>query len=257
MQNPFPGMNPYLELPELWHQVHNRLIVAIADAITPQIVPKYRVSIEERVYTSVNDVLLMGIADVAVSLRGATSTGTILMTPKLTEPIKVKVPLPEEVTERFLEVRLTQSGEVVSVIEVLSPKNKRAKEGREAYESKRLKILASTTSLVEIDLLRVGKAMPILGDSGKGYRILISRGYNRPDADLYRFGLKDSLPVFPVPLRQGDSEPVVDLQRLLNEVYERARFDLAIDYSQPVKPPLSPEEAVWVREVLAGAIADR
>jgi Protein of unknown function (DUF4058) len=46
MGNPFPGMNPYLEQPELWHQAHNRLIVAIADDLTPQIVPKYRVSIE-------------------------------------------------------------------------------------------------------------------------------------------------------------------------------------------------------------------
>lgn len=53
MHNPFPGMNPYLELPDLWHQVHNRLIVAVADAITPQIVPKYRVAIEERIYTSI------------------------------------------------------------------------------------------------------------------------------------------------------------------------------------------------------------
>ena len=68
MGNPFPGMNPYLEQPELWHQVHNRLIVAMsddklllyetlceriyADHLTPQIAPKYRVSIEERVYTS-------------------------------------------------------------------------------------------------------------------------------------------------------------------------------------------------------------
>ncbi len=55
MHNPFPGMNPYLEQPELWHQVHNRLIVAIADDLTPQIVPKYRASIEERVYTSVDE----------------------------------------------------------------------------------------------------------------------------------------------------------------------------------------------------------
>jgi hypothetical protein len=45
MRNPFPGMNPYLEQPELWHQVHNRLIVVMASAITPQIAPKYRVSI--------------------------------------------------------------------------------------------------------------------------------------------------------------------------------------------------------------------
>jgi hypothetical protein len=47
MRNPFPGMNPYLEQSELWHQVHNRLIVAIADNLTPRIVPKYRVSIDD------------------------------------------------------------------------------------------------------------------------------------------------------------------------------------------------------------------
>ncbi|MGK7884891.1 MAG: DUF4058 family protein, partial [Crocosphaera sp.] len=27
MPSPFPGMNPYLELPQFWSQVHNRLIV--------------------------------------------------------------------------------------------------------------------------------------------------------------------------------------------------------------------------------------
>ena len=52
MHNPFPGMNPYLEQPGLWPQVQNRLIVAIADEITPQVAPKYRVSIEERIYTT-------------------------------------------------------------------------------------------------------------------------------------------------------------------------------------------------------------
>lgn len=44
MYNPFPGMNPYLEQLGLWSQVHNRLIVAIADEITPQVARKYRVS---------------------------------------------------------------------------------------------------------------------------------------------------------------------------------------------------------------------
>jgi hypothetical protein len=38
MQNPFPGMNPYLEHPELWHQVYNRLIISIADEIAGTIV---------------------------------------------------------------------------------------------------------------------------------------------------------------------------------------------------------------------------
>ena len=249
MRNPFPGMNPYLEQPELWHQVHNRLIVAIADELTQQIAPRYLVAIEERVYTSVSDALLVGIPDVAISRRND-PTGATITAPRLAEPTKVSVPMPEEVTERFLEVRSTQTGAVISVIEVLSPKNKRSKEGREAYESKRQKIFGSRTSLIEIDLLRGGEPMPVLGEISKGYRILVSRGYRRPEADLYTFGLKDPIPPFPTPLNQGEPEPVVDLQKLLNEVYERARFDLAIDYSQPVKLSLSPEEKAWVTEIL-------
>lgn len=237
MQNPFPGMNPYLEQPELWHQVHNRLIVAIADDLTPQIAPQYRVSIEERVYTSVDDIFLVGIADVAVAKRNNNAeTGTTLTTTKLAEPSKVKVPMYEEVIERFLEVKATQSREVVTVIEILSPRNKRSKEGRTVYENKRQKILASATNLVEIDLLRLGESLPIIGAKKSDYHILVSRSHQRPDADLYSFDLQDTIPVFPVPLRSGENEPVIDLNRLLNEIYERARFDLAIDYSQVLKP---------------------
>lgn len=84
--------------------------------------------------------------------------------------------MPEQVTERFLEVRSTQTKAVISVIEILSPKNKRSKEGKQAYESKRHKILGSATNLIEIDLLRLGEPMPILEFSGTGYRILVSRG---------------------------------------------------------------------------------
>ncbi|MBD1905187.1 DUF4058 family protein [Funiculus sociatus GB2-A5] len=251
MRNPFPGMNPYLEEPELWHQVHNRLIVAIADDLTPQIVPKYRVSIEQRAYTSISGTSLVGIADVAVSRRNDSTSRNTTVASKLSEPTKVVVPIPEEVIERFLEVRSTQTGAVISVIEILSPKNKRSQEGREAYERKRQQILASTTSLVEIDLLRGGEPMLLLGAASTGYRVLVSRSYQRPEADLYTFGLKEPIPTFPVPLNQGEPEPIVDLQRLLNEVYQRARFDLAIDYSQPVKPSLSPEEKVWVAEIVA------
>ena len=33
MNSPFPGMNPYLENPVFWSEVHHRLITAIADTI--------------------------------------------------------------------------------------------------------------------------------------------------------------------------------------------------------------------------------
>lgn len=241
-------MNPYLEQSELWHQVHNRLIVAIADEITPQVAPQYHVAIEERVYSSISDRLLVGIADVAVSQGNDSSEGVAVMT-QLVQPKKVSVPVPKETTERFLEVRSTQSGEVVSVIEILSPKNKREKLGRETYENKRNKILASLTSFIEIDLLRAGEPMLILGASITDYYILVSRGYQRPEADLYGFNLKEPIPIFPVPLK-GEQEPLVDLQKLLNVVYQKARFDLVIDYSQSIKPSLSVEDKSWMEEIL-------
>jgi len=39
MSSPFPGMNPYLENPDLWSEVHHRLITAIAITISPTLRP--------------------------------------------------------------------------------------------------------------------------------------------------------------------------------------------------------------------------
>ncbi|NET09550.1 MAG: DUF4058 family protein [Merismopedia sp. SIO2A8] len=247
-------MNPYLEQPALWHQVHNRLIIAIADVLTPQIAPKYRVSIEERVYTSVDDKLLAGIADVAVAnatpvlSSSQTQQSTAATT---TKPIVIQLPMPEEVIERFLEVKLTQSGEIVTVIEILSPKNKRSGPGRDAYQTKRRKIFQSQTSLVEIDLLRGGEPMPMLIDIDKPYRIMVSRGHCRPAADLYAVSLPEPLPEIPIPLRPDELEPLVNLQTVLNEVYERARFDLAIAYTQPLTPAISAQEKAWIKTIVS------
>lgn len=52
MRSPFPGMNPSLEDPKLWPEVHHRLITALAIAIAPSLRPKYRVTIEKRTYLS-------------------------------------------------------------------------------------------------------------------------------------------------------------------------------------------------------------
>jgi len=251
MYNPFPGMNPYLEQPGLWPQVHNRLIVAIADEITPQVAPKYRVSIEERVYTTTEAMPLIGIADVSVTHRREAEPRVQQATTQVAVPRRVKVPLPVEVTERYLEVRLVQTNEVVCVIEVLSPSNKRSGEGREAYETKRQKILGSATNLVEIDLLRGGTAMTLIDPAQKPYSILVSASIERPDAELYEFDLKMAIPTFPVPLHPQELIPTVNLQQVFNDVYDRARFDLMIDYEQPVQPKLSSEEAAWVKSVLA------
>ncbi|WP_333068136.1 MULTISPECIES: DUF4058 family protein [unclassified Microcoleus] len=42
-----------------------------------------------------------------------------------------------------------------------------------------------------------------------------------------------------MPLRAGDAEPIVDLQALVNGVYDRPAKDFRIDYIAATVPPLS------------------
>jgi hypothetical protein len=255
MPSPFPGMNPYLENPELWPEFHSRLMVALADTIFPHIRPKYRVAVEKRVYQEVDgNSVLIGIPDVtiATSLKptNQASSNVAVISPPV-KPVTVNIPIPEEIRETYLEVREVATGEVITVIELLSPKNKRQGEGRKAYQNKRLQILGSSTHLVEIDLLRGGEAMPILNNNIQSdYRILVSRSQTRPSAELYPFNLQEPIPAFLLPLQPGDREPIVDLQNVIQDLFDRAGFDLAIDYNLATVPPLEETVMVWVNELL-------
>lgn len=64
------------------------------------------------------------------------------------------------------------------------------------------------------------------------------------------FSIRDRIPNFPIPLRQGELEPILDLQALVHQIYQRGRYDLAIDYSQLPQPPLSMEDEAWVRSLI-------
>ncbi|MFN9394285.1 MAG: DUF4058 family protein [Pseudanabaena sp.] len=256
MPSPFPGMNPYLENPELWSAVHSRLIVAIADALADTLSQEYRIEIEKRTYWSdeAGDDLLIGIPDVALLSRvdrnSETNQANAVAEKTAMQPTRILLPIPEEINERYLEIREVKTGKVITVIEILSPKNKRTGEGREAYLRKRRRFLATQTHLIEIDLLRSNSSflqgqLPL-----SDYHILISRSHERPNADLYAFSIRDRIPNFPIPLRQGELEPILDLQALVHQIYQRGRYDLAIDYSQLPQPSLSMEEEAWVRSVI-------
>lgn len=252
MPSPFPGMNPYLEHPALWSGVHHRLITAIANDIAPKIRPKYIAAIEERVYEISGETsLLVGVPDVSVQRSSSNvAPSNLAVASSVTQPLEVTIPLQEILTEGYLEIRSVETGEAITVIEVLSPKNKQSVVGRLQYETKRLKVLGSSTHLVEIDLLRQGKPMPMEGGINSNYRILISRSATRPKASLYGFNLGDKIPQFPLPLGSEDVEPWVDLQGLLHEIYDQGAYDLRLDYSRSTVPALSEADAVWVDEVL-------
>jgi Protein of unknown function (DUF4058) len=243
MPSPLPGMNPFLESSELWSEFHSRMIVAIADALSETLSQDYRVAVEKRVYLSQGEeTTLIGIPDVSITDDSKLATGAVA---GASEPVVVEIPLAEEVAERYLEIREVATGRVVTVIELLSPKNKRSGEGRDAYLQKRQRVMISQTHLVEIDLLRGGVSLPMVGGTKSDYRILISQSSRRPKADLYAFGLRQPIPSITVPLA-GEASVVLDLQLLLHQIYDRARFQMAIDYQQILIPQLSEADQVWV-----------
>lgn len=265
MPSPFPGMNPYLEHPAFWSSFHTRLMVAIADALAPDLRPKYYIEVETRTYReqegseNEEDELLIGIPDAAVLAATLSEqpgdepileTGTVLTQNR---PQSITLPMPVVLKERYLEVREVGSEAVITVLEVLSPKNKRKGQGRIAYERKRGRILGSLSHLVEIDLLRGNAPMPMMGQlQPTDYRIVVSRSDQRPKADLYSFNLPEVIPSFPLPLKPEDKEPMVDLQAIVHGVYDRGSYDVRIDYHQPVPPPkLSNTNQQWVDQLLA------
>ena len=93
--------------------------------------------------------------------------------------------------------------------------------------------------------------MPIL-DNGNvsAYRILVSRGDHRPNATLYAFGVRQAIPLFPLPLKPADHEPRVDMGQLLHDLYDRASYDLRLDYREEAVPPLAGEDAAWADALL-------
>ena len=80
MPSPFPGMDPYLEQPTFWSSFHSRLIVALADALAPQLRPRYYVEVETRTYTDTPDggELLVGIPDAVVLVGGGNREHVVL-----------------------------------------------------------------------------------------------------------------------------------------------------------------------------------
>ena len=71
-----------------------------------------------------------------------------------------------------------------------------------------------------------------------------------PSADLYAFSIRDRIPNFSIPLRLGELEPTLDLQILVDQVYQRGRYDLAIDYSQTAQPRLNSQDEIWASRLI-------
>ena len=128
--------------------------------------------------------------------------------------------------------------------------------GRAAYVRKRQRLFDTAVNLVEIDLLRAGRPMPVRGDiPSTDYRILVSRADTQPTSQMYVFDLPAAIPTVPIPLDTGDDEPALVLNNIFHDVYRRARLDLLVNYALPPVPPLDEAAGTWAAGLVAQATA--
>lgn len=252
-------MNPYLERPELWHGIHTRVIVHLGDLLALQLRPEYMVRVEERMYVSADTDdeirLQTRLPDVMILDDGAAAYPSVAIaeTRRSKDAIPVRIPYEEEQRQRYLEVIRVSNRDVVAVIELLSPSNK-ISPGRQVYKAKRNQVFHSTSHLVEIDLLRVGRPLPVIGDVPPShYRILVTNARNTDAiADLYPCSIQTPIPVFVMPLAEGSEGIAIDLKPIIDEVYVLGSYDRDIDYDQDPTPPLPDVDRVWIDQLLRG-----
>lgn len=260
MPGPFPGMDPYLESPLYWRGLHARLINQISDELQPQLLPRYVCMIEERV-------LLTPLEenrwpDLSILEREPEGSGGVAVAARTdadqrTKPEEIIVP---EMTlpHRYLSIRDVTTREVVTVVELLSPWNKRGK-GLADYQHKQEEVLLSETNLVEVDLLRGGQhaiAVPARRVASSDYRVSVHWGGSERFS-LYRFSVRERLPEVVVPLREADGSALLDLERAFSHAYEHGAYRFVVDYSADPDPPLTTEDAAWAREQIARWRAER
>jgi hypothetical protein len=254
MSTPFPGMDPYLEHPALWPGLHNRLIITIANQLQPHLLPRYIASIEQRVFVegpnreTIPDVLVRKLQPTAAATTTQASGDTaVLLT---VDPV--------EVHEAYIEILDRYAGmKVVTVIELVSPSNKKRGAGRRLYRVKQRETLAGRRSLVEIDLLRRGRhvlRVPSWRAQDLGpyaYLACVNRSPNRYQFESYPTLLRQRIPRINVPLEAPDADVTLDIQAALEQAYQDASYALLLRYDEPCKPPLDAADQQWANERLA------
>jgi len=152
-----------------------------------------------------------------------------------------------------VEIRERVTRQIITAVEVLTPTTKRGR-GRDEYLLKRRRILTSTANLLEIDLVIEGERVPFSHPlPPASYFVILSRVEERAICEVWPIPLQQPLPAVPVPLRRGAVDAKLDLQLAFTTIYDVCGFDRAVDYSQPPKVSLTPEDAAWVEDRLRTA----
>ncbi len=107
MPSPFPGMDPYLEDPLQWESFHNRLIGVLDEMLSARVRPHFYVAQQSAVYL-VEPGGMQRRPPVKPDdfLITATHSQTTLVEERaITAPTILKARYPQEIRQRYLEIR--------------------------------------------------------------------------------------------------------------------------------------------------------
>jgi len=261
MPSPFPGMDPFLEHPDVFPDLHDRMIAHLSEFLQAQLPAPYFAKLGRRVWIEVTEATIG--PDVSVLRENPLPTEeedsggvTVAARPRARiRPVVIKVPHDER-REPFAEIFVREGDQLrlVTGIEVLSLTNKTpAEHGRDLYLRKQQELIYSKANLVEIDLLRGGEhstACPkrrILRKAGPfDYHVCIHRFDNLEDFFIYPVRMDERLPELEIPLLPQDGAVAVDLQAVLDRCYDAGPYRREIRYKgDQLVPPLTPEQAQW------------
>jgi hypothetical protein len=261
-------MDPYLEHPEYFHELHNRLIVYLQDALQPLLPEPFYARSSRRIWIEEDERHVEPDVDVLVHARRAPPAeppGAAVATLAGTHPVLLTAPqLPdEEHYESYLEVYSGRSSEkrLITSVEILSLFNKRAgSQGRNMFLSKQREMRAASVNLVEIDLLRGGTHATTVPAtllrsrcSELDYHVCVHKADQPRDYFVYPFQLTDPLPRIAIPLSPGVEMPVIDLQAVFTCCYDAASYEREFDYARDeIVPPLAGEQIAWAKNLIAG-----
>jgi hypothetical protein len=252
-------MDPFMEM--RWHDVHNTLASHARDQLNVALVPLgLRAHTQERLVIddpddhdhAGGDHIYPDVA--AVDTGGGTAVA-------VAPPVAVATPLrfaSEPSRELYVEIRSRRGGDVVTMIEFVSPTNKRPGDGRRQFLHKRDQAAAAGVNLVEIDLTRAGqRPLPqtiaaSAQASQAAYFALVHRHHPERAWEAYPIPLRQPLPNLAIPLRATDADVPLMLQPLIDLCHKGAVFD-ELDYRQPLDPPLPNDDAAWAADRLRAA----
>jgi hypothetical protein len=278
--SPFPGMDPYLEAPDIWPDFHDALAGEIRNALNGSLPPPYYARLEMRPEIGivagpstrrvVPDVAVVRTPAPSAHRSTAPSAAAVLDSPRTQASPGMDVEVfSEPPRHAYVEVRDPARGhKLITLIEIVSPSNKAPGPDRDAYLAKQEEVLASDASLIEIDLLRDGsrplrmdRLSALIGHLGKAktdYLVLVHRAWAKTGPGSIKFqafpvSVREMLPCIPVPLRDGEPETPLDLQYAFSKAYAGGPYARgAVSYDQPPDPPLAREDAEWARELVRG-----